>query len=165
MADRQSPSSVIRRARALDVETVARISAQAYTAAYVLVVGRAPKPATEDYAPWIATNDVWLLEVSGEVRGLIVLERRPDHLYIYSIAIEPEFQGQGHARELLQFADDEARGMGVDTVRLHTNPRMARNVLLYQGNGYVEAGRRPHPSFPNETLVDMAKAVAASSAD
>jgi GNAT superfamily N-acetyltransferase len=163
MADCQSPSIVIRRATALDVETVTRISAEAYTEAYVPIVGRAPKPATEDYAPWIATNDVWLLEAAADVRALIVLERRPDHLYIYSIAIDPKFQGQGHARELLQFADQQARAMGVDTVRLHTNPRMARNVLLYQRNGYIETGRRPHPSFPAETLVDMAKTLKSES--
>jgi ribosomal protein S18 acetylase RimI-like enzyme len=63
-----------------DIDTVARISAQAYTAAYLPVVGRAPKPATEDYAPWVASDDVWLLEVASEVRGLIVRERRGDHL-------------------------------------------------------------------------------------
>jgi ribosomal protein S18 acetylase RimI-like enzyme len=165
MADRQSPSIVIRRATALDLEPVARISARAYTEAYLPIVDRARKPAAEDYAPWIATNDVWLLEVAGEDCGLIVLERRVDHLYIYSIAIEPKFQGKGHARELLQFADDEARAMGVNTVRLHTNPRMARNVMLYRRNGYVEIGRRPHPSFPAEMLVDMAKMVSPSEAD
>jgi len=157
MTDRNSPCIALRRATAHDLETVARISAQAYTAAYLPVVGRAPKPATEDYAPWIASNDVWLLEAAGEVRGVIVLERRADHLYIYSIAIEPKFQGHGHARELLRFADQEAKAMGVDTVRLHTNPRIAGNVMLYRRNGYVETGRRPHPSFPAEMLVDMAK--------
>jgi ribosomal protein S18 acetylase RimI-like enzyme len=86
-----------------------------------------------------------------------VLERRADHLFIYSIAVDPKFQGNGHARELLRFADQEARSMGVNMVRLHTNPQIARNVMLYRRNGYVETGRRPHPSFPAETLVDMAK--------
>jgi ribosomal protein S18 acetylase RimI-like enzyme len=162
MTDYCSPKLEIRQATPLDIGTVARISARAYTEAYLPVVGRAPKPATEDYAPWIAGNDVWLLEVSGECRGVIVLERRADHLFIYSIAVDPRFQGHGHARELLRFADDEARSMGVDTVRLHTDPRVARNLRLYRRNGYVETGRRLHPSFPAETLVDMANLLTAA---
>jgi ribosomal protein S18 acetylase RimI-like enzyme len=160
LTDRQSPSIAIRRATAADVETVAHISASAYAEAYLPVVGRAPKPATEDYVPWIAGNDVWLLEAAGETRGVIVLERRADHLFIYSIAVEPKFQRNGHARELLRFADREARSTDVNRIRLHTNPRIERNLMLYRRNGYVETGRRPHPSFATETLVDMEKTLA-----
>jgi ribosomal protein S18 acetylase RimI-like enzyme len=160
MTDRHSPSIAIRRAAAADVETVTRISASAYTEAYLPIVGRAPKPATEDYAPWIAGNDVWLLEAADEARGVIVLDRRADHLFIYSIAVEPKFQHIGHARDLLRFADREAQSMGVNTIRLHTNPRIERNLMLYRRNGYVETGRRPHPSFLTETLVDMEKTLA-----
>lgn len=142
MTELLSSSISIHRATAADVETIARINASAYIDAYLPVVGRAPKPATEDYAPWIAGDDVWLLKAAGEARGVIVLERRADHLFIYSIAVEPKFQGNGHARELLRLADDEARSMGVDLVRLHTNPRIERNLKLYRRNGYVETGRR-----------------------
>jgi ribosomal protein S18 acetylase RimI-like enzyme len=157
-----TPSSAFRRAGPADLAIVQRISAEAYSAAYLPVIGAVPTPATEDYAPHIARGEVWLLEVAGGTVGLAVLEEKPDHLVIYSIAVNPDAQRQGHGTTLLDFAAERAAAAGLSELRLYTNPRMTGNVALYRRCGFVEKGTRPHPSQAGERLVDMVRSLAPS---
>jgi len=145
----------IRRAGPGDAEMVQRISADAYIPAYVAVLGTIPKPATEDYAPRIERGQVWILEIEGEPTGLAVLEENTDHLLIYSIAVRPEAQRKGYGRVLLDFADKHAIELGLREVRLYTNEQMERNLRLYRQHGFVQMGKRPHPSRSGQVLVDM----------
>jgi ribosomal protein S18 acetylase RimI-like enzyme len=138
---------------------VQRISADAYIAAYLPVLGYIPLPAEEDYGPRIERGEVWLLACGDSDVGVAVLEERPDHLLVYSIAVRPTEQGQGHGRVLLDFADQRAAALGVAEIRLYTNVRMVKNIALYRRHGYVEVGTRPHPSRAGEMLVDMVRSV------
>ena len=140
-----------------DGSTVQRISADAYIPAYMAVLGTIPKPATEDYGPRIQNGEVWILEVEGEPTGIAVLEGNIDHLLIYSIAVRPDAQRKGYGTALLDFADQRAVELGLHEVRLYTNERMERNLTLYRRHGFVEVGRRPHPSRLGQVLVDMVR--------
>jgi ribosomal protein S18 acetylase RimI-like enzyme len=153
---------MIRQAHVWDAEMVQRISAEAYTAAYLPVIGEVPKPAIEDYRLRIEQGGVWVLEADGEARGVIVLEPRPDHLLVYSVAVNPPYQRRGHGRALLEFAERHACAIGMNAIRLYTNLRMQKNLALYRRHGFVETGRRPHPSRPGQVLVDMEKKVLSS---
>ena len=97
------------------------------------------------------------MEVEGEPTGVAVLEERADHLLIYSIAVKPDAQGKGYGTALLDLADRRAIVLGLHQVRLYTNQRMGRNLRLYRRHGFVEVGKRPHPSRPGQVLVDMAR--------
>jgi ribosomal protein S18 acetylase RimI-like enzyme len=152
----------IRNAGIEDKEIVQRISGDAYTPAYIAVIGAVPKPATEDYGPRIERGEVWILEADGRPTGIAVLEEHPDHLLVYSIAVMPEAQGQGHGTALLRFADQRAAAIGAREIRLYTNQRMERNVTLYKRYGYIEAGTRPHPSRAGEVLVDFVRKLPAA---
>jgi ribosomal protein S18 acetylase RimI-like enzyme len=147
----------IRRAREAEAEAVRAICAAAYIPAYAPIIGTAPRPALEDYAPRIGRGEVWLIETAAGPIATLALEPQADHLLVYSIAVLPEHQGQGHARRLLAFAEEQARRSGHREVRLYTNDRMEKNLALYRRCGFVESGRRPHPSRPGITLVDLAK--------
>lgn len=146
-----------RPAAAGDAALVQTISAEAYRPAYLAVVGFVPKPAFEDYSDRIKQGNVWVAELDGEPCGVLVLEPAPQYLTIYSIAVLPQHQRAGLGKALLSFAENRALDAGLSHIRLYTNPRMKRNVALYQGFGFVEIGRRPHPSRPGEFLVDMTK--------
>lgn len=146
----------LRQATASDIEVVRRISADAYLP-YEASIGFVPIPAVEDYGPRIERGDVWLLEVGGEVVGVAVLERKPDHLLIYSIAVPPDRQRKGYGRALLDFTFRHAVQLGVGEVRLFTNQRMERNIALYARCGFVQTGTRPHPTRAGNVLVDMVK--------
>jgi ribosomal protein S18 acetylase RimI-like enzyme len=158
-APRNRQSATVRQARPLDTETVHQISREAYTAAYLPVIGVVPKPGIEDYRPYIERGEVWILEADDEPIGVIVLEEKSDFLLVYSVAVKPRHQRNGHATTLLGFADQHALAIGVKAVRLYTNQRMERNIGLYRRCGFTEIAKRPHPSRPGEVLVDMEKTI------
>jgi ribosomal protein S18 acetylase RimI-like enzyme len=149
----------LRRADQSDLAVVQEISADAYIAAYVPMLGYIPLPAEEDYGPRIERGEVWLLACADRDVGVAVLEERLDHLLVYSIAVRPAEQGKGHGRALLDFADQRAIALGLAVIRLYTNVRMEKNIALYRRHGYAETGTRPHPSRVGEVLVDMVRAV------
>jgi ribosomal protein S18 acetylase RimI-like enzyme len=149
----------IRRANPSDLAMVQRISADAYIAAYLPVLGYIPLPAEEDYGMRIERDEVWLLESGDSDVGVAVLEKHRDHLLVYSIAVLPSEQGLGHGSALLDFADRCAVALGLGAIRLYTNVRMEKNIAFYRRHGYTEIGTRPHPSRSGEMLVDMARTV------
>ncbi len=114
-----------------------------------------PIPAYEDYAPRIAAGQVWLLDDDG----VLVIERHPDHAMIYSVALRPARHGRGLGRFLLE------RG-GAPRVRLGAGGDPALHQRADDAElGHLrravirEAGRRPHPTRPGFTVVDMAKSL------
>ena len=66
---------------------------------------------------------------------------KPDHLLLDNIAIRPDRQGQGLGRQLIAFAEDEARRLGYPELRLYTHEKMTENITLYGRLGFVETGR------------------------
>src|SRR5262245_65225364 len=102
-ANTEAPGSTIRSAIAADLDAIVALTEAAYRP-YTEAFGAPPMPVTEDYAPHIAAGGVWLLELCSELAGLIVLEKEPDHLLIFSVAVAPEFQGRGLGIRLLDLA-------------------------------------------------------------
>jgi ribosomal protein S18 acetylase RimI-like enzyme len=143
----------IRRATPADASAVVALTAEAY-ARYVPLIGRPPEPMTADYERKLADHDGWLLYQGEQLAGLIILARQPDALLIYSVAVDPAAQKRGHGRQLLAWAEQEARQAGYNQIRLYTNALMVENIALYTRLGYVEAGREP---FFQSTRVNMAK--------
>jgi ribosomal protein S18 acetylase RimI-like enzyme len=154
---RVTAGATLRPARLAEAELVREISAEAYLPAYEPIIGAAPRPAFEDYRPRIERGEVWLLEMPDGLAGLAVLEQKPDHLLVYSIAVKPGQQRKGYGRMLLRFAEGHAAALGLRELRLYTNQRMTENLRLYRACGFAESGRRPHPSRPGEILVDLMK--------
>ena len=144
-----------------DLEMVATLTAAAYRP-YTELFGAPPIPVTEDYTPRIERGEVWLREVGGETAGLVVVERHSDHLLLFSIAVSPAFQGGGHGLAMLHWLEAKAREWAQPQIRLYTNALMERNIALYSAFGFQETGRRPNPSRPGWTLVDMAKQINAA---
>ena len=152
----EPPRRTFRLAGASDLAAVHALTEAAY-APYTVLLGYPPLPATEDHRPRVEAGQVHLAEVPGTVVGLLVLERNPDHAMIYSVAVLPARQGEGHGLALLRLAESEARSWGACELRLYTNARMERNIALYAALGFHETGRRPHPMRPGFTIVDMVR--------
>ncbi|OWW01657.1 acetyltransferase [Rhizobium sp. R72] len=149
---------MLRAASPDDLQAVEALTTKAY-APYTRLLGRPPIPVTEDYAPRIGRGEVWLREVHGELAGLAVVERHPDHVMLVSIAVSPRFQGSGHGLAILRWVEEIAREWRLPEVRLYTNARMERNIALYRAFGFQETGRRENPHRPGWVIVDMAKPV------
>jgi ribosomal protein S18 acetylase RimI-like enzyme len=146
----------IRLAQPHDLSAVIDITRRAY-AQYRPLLSGDPVPVDEDYAPRIASGQVWLLEIEGAPAGLVVLDNYADRLHIFSVAVAPNRQHRGLGQRLLTFAEDVARERGFPLIDLCTNWKMERNIRLYREWGFVERGRRPNPKRPGWIIVDMEK--------
>src|SRR5437588_8744403 len=137
----RDPVAVIRRAKPEDRAAVEAIVREAYSI-YVERIGKPPGPMLDDYARLIADGVVSVLEdVDAAIAAIIVLLAKPDHLLLDNIAVRPDRQGQGLGRQLIAFAEAEARRLGFTELRLYTHETMTENIALYTRLGFVETGR------------------------
>lgn len=124
------------------VETVVRTSYSGYIAR----IGREPGPMSDDYASLIARGRVHVLEDGGIV-GVLVLVPEPAAMLLDNVAVAPSAQGRGYGRLLLDFAEQEARRQGFQSIRLYTHVLMTENLTLYPRLGYVETHRGEEKGF------------------
>ncbi|MDJ0388926.1 GNAT family N-acetyltransferase [Roseomonas sp. E05] len=137
---------MIRPARLEEAPALAALVERAY-AHYVPAIGRRPAPMDDDYAARIAAGEAWVLEEDGGIAGLLVLEARPDHLWLDNIAVDPGRQHAGAGRRLMRFAAGEALRRGLPGLRLLTNEMMTRNLDFYRRLGFTEIERREEKGF------------------
>ncbi|HUH84046.1 MAG TPA: GNAT family N-acetyltransferase [Stellaceae bacterium] len=137
---------MIRQADPAEVNWVTATIAAAFSR-YIPRIGRKPQPMTVDHAALIAAGEVHVLEDGDERLGLIVMRAKPDHLYVDILAVRPEAQGRGLGRQLMAFAEDEARRLGLPALRLFTNAKMTENRRFYPRLGFRELGNRTEDGF------------------
>jgi ribosomal protein S18 acetylase RimI-like enzyme len=153
-SDEDSPA-MMRPADAHEAHAILALVRDAY-GRWVERLGREPGPMRDDYAQRIAAGEVWVMDVEGELVGLVVLTERPESFLLQNVAVAPAAQGQGYGRRLITFAEDEAKRRGYDELRLYTNVLMGENIALYQHLGFREIGRIHEQGFDR---VSMAKSV------
>jgi GNAT superfamily N-acetyltransferase len=136
----------IRRAAGPDAATVARITAEAYQH-YVPRLGREPSPMSTDYSDAVRDGHAWVAEDDGDPVAIVVLLPRPGHLLVENIAVRPAVQGRGVGGRLLALAEEQARELGYDEVRLYTHIAMTENIAYYPRRGYTETHRGGSDGF------------------
>ena len=132
--------AAIRPAAPDDAARIQAIVEQAY-AVYVPRIGKKPGPMLEDYRARVAEGVVWVAEADGAVAGVLVLLTERDHLLLDNVAVAPEAHGRGIGRQLIAFAEDEARRRGFAEIRLYTHEKMTENAAMYPRLGYAETHR------------------------
>jgi ribosomal protein S18 acetylase RimI-like enzyme len=137
---------IIRRAAMEDVTAIKRIVLAAYEK-YTARIGKPPAPMTNDYEGQVAAGNAWVLELDGELLGLIVLVPKQAYMLIDNIAVVPERQRLGLGRMLLAFAEATAKERGYAEVQLYTNELMHENVAWYARLGYRETSRMYDSGF------------------
>lgn len=137
--------TTIRLAAPSDLEQVETIVRAAYSG-YIPRIGREPGPMLDDYASLIDQRRVHVLEDGGFV-GVLVLVPEAATMLVDNIAVAPSTQGRGYGRLLLDFAEQEARRQGFQTIRLYTHALMTENLTLYFRLGYVETHRGEEKGF------------------
>jgi ribosomal protein S18 acetylase RimI-like enzyme len=87
------------------------------------------------------TVPVQIVQVDGRDAGMLSYQVRPDHVFLRTVALLPEYHGKGIGTELIRAVMAEAAGLGVP-VRLQVlKPNRAR--ALYERLGfrtYAETG-------------------------
>jgi GNAT superfamily N-acetyltransferase len=143
----------LRSAIEADVSEVATLVNAAYRH-YVERIGGPPRPMTDDYAEVIRNHQVTVADNHGTLVGVIVLAVDDEGFLINNVAVHPSHRGKGLGKALLEFAEDEARRAGFDSIYLYTHEKMKENIALYSKIGYVEYDRRSQGEF---SLVYMRK--------
>jgi ribosomal protein S18 acetylase RimI-like enzyme len=108
---------------------------------YVPRIGRAPAPMAADYAAAIAAGRVVVIEARRALIGYMVAWPEPDAYFVDNIAVDPECQGRGVGRALIDHAVCEARRLGLSALRLYTNAAMHENLAMYAHMGFAVTHR------------------------
>lgn len=145
----------LRRASSADVPAIVRLVHSAYEK-YISRIGRKPKPMLADYAHAVDNHQLWVVCDGESLFAVLELIPNAGHLLIENIAVQPELQRSGYGRELMTFAEAEAKRMGFHELRLYTNERFTENICLYKIIGYKETHRE---SYLGSDVVHMAKRI------
>lgn len=136
----------IRLAVKADLPAVQRCAEDAY-AMYVSRIGKKPAPMIADFAVQIDAGDVYVSVEDDTVLGYIVMYSRGDHIHIENVAVFGRAQGKGVGKQLLAFAESQARDAGIGALELYTNQHMTENLVFYPRLGYAEVGRGEEGGF------------------
>ena len=96
----------------------------------------------QDYTQVICTSQVHIAERDGLILGVLELLVTDEGFLLDSIAVDPSAQGMGVGRKLFEFAEQEAKRHGYDSIYLMTNEKMTENQALYSRIGYILFDRR-----------------------
>jgi N-acetylglutamate synthase-like GNAT family acetyltransferase len=128
--------AVIRAATPSDVAAITRCVCAAYFP-YIERIGKQPWPMLQDYSSVIRTSQVHVAEREGQILGVLELLVTDEGFLLDSVAVDPSAQGTGVGRQLLEFAENEAKCRGFQSIYLMTNEKMNENQELYARIGYV----------------------------
>ena len=106
---------------------------------------RAARSATDAFPAGEVGAGHWLFAVEdGEGTRVGVLwlgdpfDGELDSLWVYDIEIEPEHRGRGLGRDAMQLAEEEARRLGRQRIKLNVFARNAVARALYLSLGFEE---------------------------
>jgi ribosomal protein S18 acetylase RimI-like enzyme len=91
------------------------------------------------------------LEITGTVEGYLISWPKMEAYFIDNIAVDPEHQGLGLGRQLMEYAVREAERYSLSAIQLYTNSTMTENLAMYAHMGFVETHRVMESQFNIET--------------
>jgi GNAT superfamily N-acetyltransferase len=140
-------STVIRPAVATDEGDIRACAESAYSR-YIEAIGRRPAPMDADFSAQIAAGEVHVAtDADGAFQGFIVFFPEDGHMLLENVAVMPSAAGKGVGKSLTTFCEDEAKRLGLGSVKLYTNEKMIENLSIYPRLGYVETDRRTENGF------------------
>ena len=99
----------------------------------------------------IQRGELYVLLSEEEIAGCIVISTLEDEVYmpvkwlsddgdnyyIHRLAIHPDYQHQGMAKALMDFAESYVKENNGDSIRLDTFSKNERNQRFYEASGYT----------------------------
>jgi predicted N-acetyltransferase YhbS len=78
----------------------------------------------------------WVAEIDGRIVGTVSVRTDPDELYVRSMAVSPNVQGQGIGHKLMDAVNDYADASGHERIFLHTTYFVPGAKQFYESHGY-----------------------------
>ncbi len=130
-------------------------------------------PSENAFLNDLSRGELYLMDISEKIVGCITIsthmddEYRPvkwltpngNNVYIHRLAVHPEHQGQGLARQLMDHAENMAKAENRLSVRLDTFSKNERNQRFYEARGYKKLEpvyfpkQSPHPFYCYELIL------------
>jgi GNAT superfamily N-acetyltransferase len=108
-----------------------------------------------------AVQETVFLATDGDrLLGCIFVAEKPDHFYVGKLAVDPNAQGKGIGRRLLDAAERHARKHGKPAIELQTRIELTGNHDAFLRLGFNEISRTAHPGFDRPTSLTMRKVLA-----
>lgn len=139
-------SGTIRPAESRDATEIAGCVRSAYSK-YIRRIGKEPAPMRQDHAAAIEAGQTYVLIEDGRLVGTIQMWEERDHLFVSSVAVRPDRQGEGFGGRLMSFAERRAAEARLPEIRLYTNEKMWENLEFYERLGYEETHRKPDEGY------------------
>lgn len=107
-------------------------------------------PSKEAFEKDVARKELYVLVDNNKILGCISISTFMDHeyesvnwltpnqnnVYIHRLAVHPNHQRKGYARQLMDFAEAHARRHHFVSIRLDTFSKNERNQRFYTNRGY-----------------------------
>lgn len=121
----------------------------------------------------IQRNELYVLTRGETIIGSIVISTLMDaeyepiawltpninNLYIHRLSVHPDYQGLGHAQQLMDFAETFGKDKGFASIRLDTFSQNYRNQKFYELRNYKRLGsiyfpkQSDHPFYCYEYIL------------
>ena len=101
----------------------------------------------------INLSQLWLAEIDSQIAGVaaITTDQEPEYanvgwdtnetaIVVHRLAVDPDFQGKGVAKALMQHAETVARTRNIAILRVDTNSHNQATQSLFPRLGYIYAG-------------------------
>jgi len=145
----------IRKAEDSDAQALDDCMHAAYQTYASRLNGKTLPPMHVDYIEEIRSYPVWVAESNGTVAGGLILMPEDNYMTIANIGVNPDYQGKGLGRGLMEYAEGEALKQGYSELRLATHIALIENLSLYTHLGWSEIDR-------DESRVYMRKVITKS---
>ncbi|MER3414195.1 MAG: ribosomal-protein-alanine N-acetyltransferase [Armatimonadota bacterium] len=98
----------------------------------------------------------FVIRAGGVIVGFAGYWKVIDEAHITTVAVEPDRQGAGLGRKLMECLLDHARDQGMTCATLEVRARNQRAIALYENLGFVACGvRKRYYADTNEDAIVM----------
>ncbi|MEZ4801440.1 MAG: GNAT family N-acetyltransferase [Gelidibacter sp.] len=147
---------MIRKAKEEDIDSVLEItkSCAAHMVDYGIFQWNEFYPNRSAFENDVKRDELFVLENKKSIIGCIVISTFMDieyepikwltqdknNFYIHRLAVHPEFQGQGFAHQLMDYAEALGKENNCISIRLDTFSQNLKNQKFYEQRGYQKLG-------------------------
>jgi len=148
----------IREATEADVPTLVTVLRSAFAEQATLAPPSGALSETEESVLGLMrTARVALALVDDVIAGCQFFEPKGDHLYLFRLAVLPAYRQHGIGRTLIDYAEEQARAMGLPRTRFSVRLALPRQRAYYERMGYRFLEYGTHAGFTEPTFATLTK--------